>query len=463
MNSNMGWFLLPFFLYLGISLQALGIYLCGLLLPTFFLAKKNKRVFKTFLTPGLCLILIWTAFQLPNLVHAHLGALLPSHLLELSIPIASKYVYKNPVSTSILMVGIFLMALGVWGKQTKEEIQIKGDAQDSWDLYSPFLNGCFYASLLFSAYFVYQSITGFDYRFPNHTLLPEHKTKTGLYRIFGFYGHPLSMSGVSLAFFSFWVVVWKELWITPLREGKYSRFKIAVIVALNAVFLFLAGGRTALAVGGLVLVFQVIQWVWSSGLSQNLPRYVRAFVGLGVGFVLLLAVGFGVFYLANQRNIRWDLESFLATNDSNRFRFWRVYWQMFKDSPWWGMGYGNLEGGLRNWYYQNLGYAALNEKYNAHNLYLESLGSSGLLGTGLATLGFGGLIRFFYRWKVELKEVQPFWLKAFCVTLVANGIHSFTQNVYFDSNVSSVYLGFFCVLLFRFAEHSRLRLPSEHS
>jgi O-antigen ligase len=120
--------------------------------------------------------------------------------------------------------------------------------------------------------------------------------------------------------------------------------------------------------------------------------------------------------------------------------FWHVYLAMWRDSPFLGQGYFAVEHGLRTHYYMREGFEALRDKFNAHNIFLEVLGISGLLGF-FAYLVVCVLLWINLKVLAGLSPQRRFILQALGVAFAANLLHGLTQNTFFDSAVSSCYLG----------------------
>ncbi len=197
----------------------------------------------------------------------------------------------------------------------------------------------------------------------------------------------------------------------------------------------MSGGRTAGVVGITFLIF--------------IPLIFNLRKNFLTTLFLVILIALGSFFIAQKLGLLNRIElvtkSFQNNNSfdsgNNRQYFWRTYEKMFLDKPIIGQGNYWLKQGVREEYYNKLGYESLSEKYIAHNVYLETLGTTGLLGftwilVCLIYLGKAFKRNIFYKGS-SLKPVSCALLLAF----IANLLHGFTQNVFFDSSVDYIYLG----------------------
>ena len=108
----------------------------------------------------------------------------------------------------------------------------------------------------------------------------------------------------------------------------------------------------------------------------------------------------------------------------------------------WISGYGPfiIRQGVRDDYYNKLGYSKLSEKYNAHNNDLEALADLGVIGVTILVIIMTYLtIRIRKAFFKKSKHLRVF-LAPFLAFAVVNFIHALTQNVFYDSSVTYIYL-----------------------
>ena len=179
------------------------------------------------------------------------------------------------------------------------------------------------------------------------------------------------------------------------------------------------------------------------------------FKNLVVTLMIVFFIGFASFFMAKKigllNRIESTTQSFAKneTFDQGNYRqyFWRTYEKMFFDKPIIGQGTYWLKQGVREEYYNKMGYEKLPEKYIAHNVYLETLGSAGLLGFFWVIFGLIFLCKalnknIFYK----SSKLNPISI-AFVFAFIANLIHGITQNVFFDSSVVYIYICLIVVLM----------------
>lgn len=234
---------------------------------------------------------------------------------------------------------------------------------------------------LLTVYVIVQRYTGINWVHGFSSRLPENRLAYDVYRISGFMGHPLTFA-YNLMLFSLLCFAFA---IHP-RCQRSMRWKWALCAALAFFCLFISGSRWPLLItGSLMALFSIrkiflSRWFW-----------------LGL-LISVIWVGFFDRGVVNR---------FLEPLQSNqrieerfpRLVFWKVHWAMFQDEPLIGTGYANNEG-VRLDYYDKAGYTEFREKYPAHNIFLQTLADSGIVGfMSLLSLLTGVLIAGFIAWK----------------------------------------------------------------
>ncbi|MFP5519901.1 MAG: O-antigen ligase family protein [Bdellovibrionia bacterium] len=102
------------------------------------------------------------------------------------------------------------------------------------------------------------------------------------------------------------------------------------------------------------------------------------------------------------------------TYDSERLALWRANWEMVKDYPLFGTGWGqNKE--LLFAYYEKLGIVGIDFKSHAHNQLLHFWASTGTVGL-LIYLSFFGLVLIKL---LKLFKTQSPWVKTLAIALIA--------------------------------------------
>ena len=253
---------------------------------------------------------------------------------------------------------------------------------------------------------------------------------TSVLRAQGFYSHPLTLAYVALVLFPF-AVVWF------LRRPK----KLSSVALFSAVLLLLVASksRSAQAVAFLVLLWNV--WLMLKGKTR-----------LVVVALLLVAV-IGTLATKNPVSSRFHqmIENPDASGDlvDDRVVFWEVHWQMFKEKP--VLGHGeNLGTAYRTEYYNTLGYQDFVRKYEAHNLLLQVLVNSGLVGIFFFLLWLGWIVTVLYR--SQNSELGQAPLQS-VLALLLGGM---TQNAFQDSEVRYAFM-FVIIIAVIFSDQLRNR------
>jgi len=480
----------PIFLYLGIAGQNFGLFLSSILAPFWLFMSESDIKKRQLRMIGLYLLAAWGIWPLCNLIAAAFPgrASLLNPIQDLPGPLsitqhafimgkwtASQLPSSIAVSGFCLFVGSFFpfrrgrfsnnrntmeiqarspnldqlhetSGIGTSEKETqplihglkralkgplkraliKNGIKTREDAVYSW------LKILFFSSFIVGIYFAVQHLTGFDFR-PSQSHLPNMRFPGDTYRIQGFSGHPLTIAGISLGLigYSTWLI--KDFIKTSPKTAMY----LAGVMLLNLFFLYASGGRTAFLIGA--------TWLGLFG-SYVASRYVSRRVliigilaGLVFFFVTLMVSDLGARYFE-------AVPSPKSGTMPNRIIFWRVHWQMFLDSPWFGQGFGNLSKGLRFMYYDALGYRSLDEQFNAHNMILETLSNIGVLGT-LALIWLGFKIFQIARNLSQSSFLSKNLGMALIVAWALNFLHGMTQNVFYDSGVMVVYVNLFLLFI----------------
>ncbi len=429
--------LLPFCLLCGTFLQGVGLMLFGIILPAIFLGHaKGTKLTTNLASLGKCLLAIFCVFPLANLYNFYFA--LPDTLLNTKY-LSWKYLLESQVSTSLALSALALLALAKRRHKATSQEAVFGR-----DLNLAFTKGMVIATSILSVYCLIQHFTGFDYREPGLKLPDAKLMESHGYRILGFFGHPLSMAGASLAIFSiYWTLFCLDLqkffgknrmrllFTKPMIKAHFFLSMAHLMLSL------LSGGRAAflIALGLLVLIPSI-----------TLRKRLFHFSGRKILYALLpLSMTGAIVWTSGILSRYIDLLQSFQDKGADRFIFWQVHWQMFLDKPWFGHGASLLKAGERIAYYERLGFASLRDKYNAHNLYLEILSNVGLIGAIVIIVALTVFCR-----RLFTLSSKPLFQKlciAFFVALFANLANGFTQNTFFDSNVLYIHLGFFWLLL----------------
>ncbi|MEK7355993.1 MAG: O-antigen ligase family protein [Bdellovibrionota bacterium] len=217
------------------------------------------------------------------------------------------------------------------------------------------------------------------------------------YRAAGMWDHPLRYSyfvGMNLCFaFAFFVIGMGKV-------GKHARWWMALAFVLMCLGLMASLARGA----WIAVVVAILVMSFYSGWKK----------ALGAVSVIAIALGLAI---ATQPEISDRLKTiFDLSNESNssRFPIWKANWLMFLDQPIIGVGYGQNEAIIGE-YFQRMGMPDDAFKGHAHNNYLQFLSGTGILGFACYMIFIG-----FYYWlahSLYRRSSDP-WTKAFALGAV---------------------------------------------
>ena len=449
-----GFFLLPFTFVLGIAVQGAGLYALGLLIPLIVLRGGRQEVSKLSYRLSACMFALWALFPLANTFawlsfpdSLQIGSEVFQKSSLLGSNFKAKYFWESRLSSTWLSASVFLFLSGFLSSRVphSSDLALQNQESGSARVLVPFLQGFAIALVLWGALLAVQHFTGFNTK--GGILKPEHRMVNGTYRVFGFYGHPLSVASVAMAFMAyFWFLFWRLLG-TPtqtlflkvfpkLSAQKHlaAYFGISILCYLCVV---MTAGRTAMVAATMIFGATPLFCARSSRIRW-----------IGLGAIGLLSSGLMMLFFAGNFFTRFEyLISMLQKGQfENRGVFWKIYVKMIEDHPWFGSGAYFIENGLRTAYYTAFAPVKLTEKYNAHNNYLEMIANIGVVGT----------TAFVVLCAVAIKQIKSsvqrsrdkdlgLHFAALLAALAPNFLHGLTQNVFFDSNVLLPYMGLFLV------------------
>ena len=268
------------------------------------------------------------------------------------------------------------------------------------------------------AYMLIQRYTGIDFVQGFDAKISDERYSDGVYRVAGFIAHPLTFG------FNSGMFVILCLGIGLL--GKYENIKPKLWLltsALGFVCLLLSQSRAP-------LVFTMLAAVVLLSRQAKIRQ-----ISLGKKLLALVIVtGSAAFFVQNRMSELWAQDRPLV-EAIPRVAFLDVHWQMFVDHPLTGVGYSKrVDTALE--YYESMGYTNLERKYSAHNIYVQTLADSGLLGALGLVLKIAGVFVV----GVFLLQISNSWL---LLSLLLYGLISgLTQNTMRDSEF--MYAFWFC-------------------
>ena len=462
-HPGLPFFLLPFFLLSGVALQAAGLYLC-LVVWMFVVGDKLAVAPRRAVLSTASIFIV--SYLLPIVFQSLLGLFenpLRSCVVDpprvLTCELTLKAWLKSPISTATVGLGIgwafFVLTRGSprhLGQQA--DLSALNVVSDDSVRVTAFSRGLLISSALLFAYCLYQHLTGYSLLLKSRLLAPEHQMANGSYRTFGFYGHPLSLAGASLVWLSFGLWGgWSEFRKRSLASGLSLPLWFLVSI-FHLCLIYMSGGRTALAVAVLmigVLLAAVTLSILLVRVSPQSPvkqsqKLKKLLLPFSMGLLVLLGslpfVFSSEFFkrILSYFHVRGTTSGTMGHGlFGDRELFWQVYLAMWRDAPFLGQGEFAVRHGVRTQYYLQEGFADLRDKFGAHNIFLEVLGTMGVVGF-FAYLVLCVLLFLNLKILAGRSQQRLFVLRALLLAFIANLLHGLTQNTFFDSAVSACYL-----------------------
>jgi O-antigen ligase len=422
---------LPYTLFLGITGQAIGLYLFGALLPALAVVKtKITLPFRQLRIFGLALFIVWLTFPVANLLNI---------VFDSQLTWDWKVIFKSNCPSSVGLFGMYFFILSLLRPFNAPEVGLLR-ANTLWTslAFRSLLHHWKIAGLIFLCFVVLQLFTGINFR-GNIENVDQHLMFGSVYRVWGLYGHQLSLASVCLAHGVFFTWLLRQTYHSP-EIGKIDAKMLAPIKRdllsiglINAFILAATGGRIAAIIFALTVCLIFI--------SRELLRRLS-------WALISMVIACAVFIYLRLKPFLDDPQDFEMK--FQRISFWRVHWRIFLDHPWIGRGFGVLQAGERVEYYNRLGYENLKDKYNAHNFYLETLTNLGIIFTAVAAAALYQASKAM--WLFCKKYNATIIGQGFALSLVMNALHGFTQNTFFDSHVVLGYwylfIPFFWLIVF---------------
>jgi len=465
-NPALPFFLLPFFMMSGVALQTAGVYLC---LVLWVFVRGQSVGFASHRAILSTASLLAVAYLIPIVFQSILATSInplqycfvdPPRVLDCKVTL--KTWLKSPVSSLFIGLAFGWTLFVLTHKKSARPTQAQAVAglnvlSDDVQRVRGFSRGLLYATLIFFAYCLYQHLTGFSALLKTKILADEHRMPNGTWRVFGFYGHPLSLAGACL--------IWSSMALFGLctevrsRGAQASGLSLqgwAIVALLQSALVYMSGGRMALAVLAVLWLFFAL----AVAVGVLIPRFATSKKTKHLVQTLL-----GASALSTIAALAWALSSGIIQNWAekifsrglgggtlgqgplgDRELFWQVYLAMWRDSPLVGQGYFAVEHGLRTEYYLREGLASLRDKFNAHNIFLEILGLTGVLGL-LSYLVVCVLLGLNMKVLAGRSPQRRFILGSLVFAFLANLLHGLTQNTFFDSALTTCYLALVGVLV----------------
>ncbi len=216
---------------------------------------------------------------------------------------------------------------------------------------------------LYLLYALTQRYTGVDWVHGFTAYLPAHRFAYDVYRVSGFMGHPLSLAyNTAIMTLTLWFCLRLRWTSAPSRERRHWIAGVLFTLSIHVL--------TASRWPSAILLFSVMAFE-----GMRAIRYWR-FIGIGA-VVLASAIWLeGSMIGRMQEILRPDVP---IEQREARWVFWKIHWEMFQDAPITGIGVGQQKSLVMD-YYARGGYTDIERKYSAHNIYLQTLADTGIVG-----------------------------------------------------------------------------------
>lgn len=431
-------------MFAGMAAQSIGYYLCVLVLSAWILRHTLDRSHLELRRLMYYLALTFAIFNVMSLVNF---AAFPSERMGLSLGQTLRYTRLNNV---VLGTALFLLILRSLRLPTRDPRSTHAvpvvDPNQEYVL--DWLLGLGLVAWVAAAAAGHQAFFGWG---PTGGTLGESEQVGSMFRARGFYAHPLSLSGVGLCLASFGSFVASRLLgraFVDLPTHDQRRLAIAAVsmVGAGSLMIYFSAGRMAWL---LLLGYALLPLLLVARPSYRLGAILGACL---LGLVMLRSSDLALRISGLPEAISGEGPG------GERFVIWKGYLDYWLERPWVGHGAAQIHGGSAGRIFAGLelpSFVGEATKIRAHNLYLETLASAGLLGSlvllGLLRGSYVSLRAHFARSASWLRDLWHAWL----YSVGANALHGLAQNTFFDGYIVTVYMAILMVLVLASARRSR--------
>jgi len=264
----------------------------------------------------------------------------------------------------------------------------------------------FWWLLALFVYVLFQHWTGIDWVHGFHARLGPHRFAYGVYRVSGFMGHPLTFA------YNLMLVCLVSLalcWYQVNSTDKHRVWWFGCFV-LSLCMLLISGSRFVLIVIGATILICEGRRLW-----QLKSRIVPIVIGV---FAILWLEGSALSRFTEIFSDNQTLEERFP-----RLVFWKLHWRMFMENPITGVSRSGLQDAMQA-YFVSIG--KHDTVYEAHNLFLQYLADTGLV-------GFAGLAIWIIGLMIGWRRLSPASSKGVSYLAVATFISALMQNNLRDS------------------------------
>lgn len=219
-----------------------------------------------------------------------------------------------------------------------------------------------------------------------------------------------------------------------LHDGPMRR----VLIGFHVIFLFLLSVQQVLLIWLLFIGLMILRRVQKKINRLLLIGTLVATTAIGVYWIQPLNEKFNALFL-DQSTILLDQDSTVLEDwngISLRKAIWSCAWDIVKENPWLGVGTGDGQEALQKSYANRKFYlAALYNRYNAHNQYIQVLICNGIVGV---LLWLGSLVWTLYRYRHNALFVVAFG--CICLSMLTESMLETNKGNLLMAIVLSIFL-----------------------
>ncbi|MBK8204388.1 MAG: O-antigen ligase family protein [Bdellovibrionales bacterium] len=345
----------------------------------------------------------------------------------------------------ILLYGYSLAWKSLLANRTDVKVSDRSEKSEKPTLLKPSLNFIFLfiwvltpVLLIVSLYGILQSFTGNDLIRPGREVHSLHLAGVQIFRASGFFNNPMTYAHLFVMWFC---VILGLIFVADLPRQQKNWLKLVAVVVGLGLFLSLIRG---VWISGTVSVM-VMLWFWRRRAFYRGTLAVAIVLGLSLAFV---------------PPVRERVVSIFGTqNIENRDRvtLWAANWEIFKDYPLLGIGYTENERRIGE-YYERMG---ITDGFHghAHNVYLQFLAGTGLLGLCCYLFFIGYFMLLALRLWRKLPLDQS-WARALALgalgAQISLHVGGLTQNNFSDGEVTHNFIFILALLVALAQKHLKV-------
>lgn len=345
------------------------------------------------------------------------------------------YVNGNSETDSLYVIGNFRWIVLLYGYSLAWKSLL---LKPSFNFVTRFIWVLTPVLLIVSLYGILQSFTGIDLIRPGREVHSLHLAGIQIFRASGFFNNPMTYAHLFVMWFC---VILSLIFVADLPRKQKNWLRLVAVVVGLGLFLSLIRG---VWISGTVSVM-VMLWFWRRRAFYRGALAVAIVLGLSLAFV---------------PPVRERVVSIFGTqNIENRDRvtLWAANWEIFKDYPLLGIGYTENERRIGE-YYERMG---ITDGFHghAHNVYLQFLAGTGLLGLCCYLFFIGYFMLLALRLWRKLPLDQS-WARALALgalgAQISLHVGGLTQNNFSDGEVTHNFVFILAMLVALAQKHLKV-------